>query len=334
VIEAHSFAAEIRTKGETMLKRLALIFAIAFAIAAMQTARAQQNPPAGTPITGGGQPISGPGVTQGQPDFTPDQMAVICNKRAKWEPKQTDLKDAVARDYAAIKWAGQDFQQKSSAMDAWGEHFSESEKEVIQHNVEGMLNISKAVVDLDEKDFLLEEIAWTKDMVVDAVTGQIDQAAFNHLTQMTEDQLKTLKAETEQLKNDTAALKGVNAQLEGVPQCDSTKLVVKEPAPPASSGSTPTPPPTAAPKSNHAGLIVGGVVVGGAAAAAALVLGKGVTSPSSSSGEVTGQCDGFEGANACQPCTCLPDASGGAGCVDSSECPDGSCFTQTPAPFC
>jgi hypothetical protein len=155
-----------------------------------------------------------------------------------------------------------------------------------------------------------------------------DAHEVNKLTELTEDQLKTLKSLSDQLRSDTKASVQARAELSQAQRvfaggsCDSTKLVRK------SAGDVPKPTPEKPPKEGshtvrNVVLGVGGAVLGTAVIA-------GVAAYAQQSQQLSGHCDGTAPANACGVCTCAAGS-----CNPSPQCGGGDCFTSsTTAPFC
>lgn len=241
----------------------------------------QQGQQAGSPIKPGGQQTGGAGVTIGHADKTPpptpEQMADICNKRATLSQQQTKLQDAVASDHTLMQWAGSDFQKNASDFNEWANRLTEEQRNAIEEQAKGALNMGGAALSGDVEEFLSEEIKWAASNAYDAATGQLDKAKLNNLTKMNLGELKILKREQDQMKQDVLSLKSVSAQLQGLAPCDTTKLVKKEPTQESSSAqqvaskaAAPAATATAAKGGSHAlmWILGGGAAAGGAAYAA------------------------------------------------------------------
>ena len=289
-----------------------------------------------------------PAGVQPPASITPDEMAAICNKRAVLTGQYDSLRSAVDADYTAMQWTQTFFQTKVDQFDWWANftqnynNFKEARESVSDALKPGLFAI-EAVKEGPVLAILKQDIEWTTFNVIDAATGQISKSRIQALEQMTEDQLRQLKNQQEQMKKDIQALKAVSSQLQPLPACDTTKLIPKEPQQPVSPaqnamvvGTPQTPPPTPPAQqvvsgggTNHTGLILlgGGLGVAGVAAYAAGVAMK--NQANSSSGTSSGHCASTSPQNACGACTCSGD------CGSSSQCGGDDCWTSSSVPpFC
>ncbi len=290
-----------------------------------------------------------PAGVQPPANISPDEMAAICNKRAVLTGQYDSLRSAVDSDYSAMRWTQTFFQTKVDQFNWWANFtqnynsFKEARDSVSDALKPGLFAI-EAVKEGPVLAILKQDIEWTTFNVMDAATGQVSKARLQALEQMTEDQLKQLKTQQDQMKKDIQALKDVSAQLQPLPACDTTKLIPKEPQQPVSPSQnatvvgTPQTPPAAppaqqvvsTPSGNHTGLVL---LVGGLGAAGAVAYAAGVAmknqANSSGGGTSSGHCVATAPANACGACTCSGD------CGSSSQCGGDDCWTSgsTP-PFC
>jgi len=166
------------------------------------------------------------------------------------------------------------------------------------------------------------------DPATDLAELAYDEHEANKLTQLTEDQLKQLKALSNQMKSDADALAQSRSELKLAESvfsggsCDSTKLVKRERqtsqnTPKTNAAVSPKPPKPSgqAVAKSHTGMIVGGVLAGVGAAGAAAAYGLRQQSQSS------------------QNCT-APQQCGAFGPGDPPGCLQGQAFVNALAQYC